>query len=117
MTDYVADVHARVQRLVLVINMATRACVYYRRAAFYCAFLWAKGLNANDILKEVFPVYSGKCLSCKAVHNWIEKFSQERSKVADDARPGRPVETATEATALQQVEELILANRRMTIDR
>jgi hypothetical protein len=47
-------------------------------------FLWANGLNANDILKEVFPVYGGKCLSRKAVHNWVEKFSEGCSKVADD---------------------------------
>jgi hypothetical protein len=46
--------------------------VSYRRAAF----LWAKGLNANDIHKEVFPVYGGKCLSRKAIHNWVDKFSQ-----------------------------------------
>jgi hypothetical protein len=25
-------------------------------------FLWAKGLNAKDIHKEMFPVYGGKCL-------------------------------------------------------
>jgi hypothetical protein len=35
----------------------------------------------------MFPVYGGKCLSHKTVHNWVEKFSQGRSKVADDARP------------------------------
>jgi hypothetical protein len=43
-----------------------------------------KGLNAKDIHKEIFPVYVGKCLSRKAVHNWVEKFSQGRLKVADD---------------------------------
>jgi hypothetical protein len=48
-------------------------------------FLWEKGLDAKDIHKETFPVYGGKCSSCKAVHNWVEKFSQGRSKVADDA--------------------------------
>jgi hypothetical protein len=47
-------------------------------------FLLAKGLNAKDIHKEMFPLYGGKCLSCKAVHNWVKKFSQGRSKVADD---------------------------------
>jgi hypothetical protein len=47
-------------------------------------FLWAKGLNANNIHKEMFPVYGGRCLSRKAVHNWVEKFSQGRSNVADD---------------------------------
>jgi hypothetical protein len=39
-------------------------------------FLWAKGLNAKDIHEDVFPVYCGKCLSRKAVQNWVEKFSQ-----------------------------------------
>jgi hypothetical protein len=28
-------------------------------------FLWAKRLNAKDIHKELFPAYSGKCLSRK----------------------------------------------------
>jgi hypothetical protein len=32
---------------------------------------WAKGLNANDTDKEIFAVYGGKCLSRKAVHNWV----------------------------------------------
>jgi hypothetical protein len=48
-------------------------------------FLWEKGLYAKDIHEGMFPVYGGKCLSCKAVHNWAEKFSKGRSKVADDA--------------------------------
>jgi hypothetical protein len=45
-----------------------------------------KELNAKDIHKEMVPDYGEKCLSCKAVHNWAEKFSQGRSNVADDAR-------------------------------
>jgi hypothetical protein len=69
-------------------------------------FLWARGLNAKDIHKEMFPVYCEKCLSSKAVHNWAKKFFQGRSKVTDDARPGHPVAIATEAT-VQRVEELI----------
>jgi hypothetical protein len=38
-------------------------------------FLWAKGLNAKDIHKEMFSVYGGKCLSRKAVHNWVANVS------------------------------------------
>jgi hypothetical protein len=38
-------------------------------------FLCAKGLNAKDIHKEMFPVYGGKCLSRKAVHNWLANVS------------------------------------------
>jgi hypothetical protein len=31
-------------------------------------------LTANNIHKEMFPIYGGKCLSHKAVHNWAEKL-------------------------------------------
>jgi hypothetical protein len=50
-------------------------------------FVWAKGLDAEDIGKESFSFHGGKCLLRKAVHNWVEKFPQGPSKVADDARP------------------------------
>jgi hypothetical protein len=43
----------------------------------------------------MFPVYDGKCLTCKAVYNWAEKFSQGRSRVADDARPSAEVAETT----------------------
>jgi hypothetical protein len=45
----------------------------------------------KDFHKEMFHVYGGKCLSRKGVHNWIYKFSQGRSKIANDARPGAEV--------------------------
>jgi hypothetical protein len=38
-------------------------------------FLWAKGLDTKDIHKEMFPVYGGKCLLCKVVHNWMANVS------------------------------------------
>jgi hypothetical protein len=34
-----------------------------------------KDLDVEDIHKKTFPVYGGKCLSHKAVHNWVKKFS------------------------------------------
>jgi hypothetical protein len=43
--------------------------------------LWAKGLNAKYIRKEVFPVYGGKCLLLKAAHSWGEKRGK---RFADD---------------------------------
>jgi hypothetical protein len=39
----------------------------------------------------MFPVCGGECLLRKTAHSWIEKFSQARSKVADDARQGAEV--------------------------
>jgi hypothetical protein len=44
-------------------------------------FLWAKGLNAKDIHKEIFHVYRVKCLSRKAIHNWVQKRGKD---FADD---------------------------------
>jgi hypothetical protein len=38
-------------------------------------FLWPKGINEKDIHKEMFPVYGGKCLSRKAVHDWVANVS------------------------------------------
>jgi hypothetical protein len=49
-------------------------------------FCGQKDSIAKNIHKEMFSVYDEKCLSRKAVHDWVEKFSQGRSKVADDAR-------------------------------
>jgi hypothetical protein len=61
-------------------------------------FLWAKGLTAKDIYKEMFPVYGGKCLWHKAVPSWVRKFSEGCLKVTDDDKSGHPVEIATEST-------------------
>jgi hypothetical protein len=58
-------------------------------------FLWAKGLSAKNIHKEVCPVYGGKFLSRKAAANWVENIFEGRSKVADDARPGAEVVETT----------------------
>jgi hypothetical protein len=57
--------------------------------------LWAKELVTKDIHKEIFLVYGGKCLPPKAVHSWVEKFSQGCSKVTDDIRSGAEVAETT----------------------
>jgi hypothetical protein len=49
--------------------------VYYRKATFRFLFLWTKGLNVKDVHKEMFPVYGGKCLSCKVVHICVTDVS------------------------------------------
>jgi hypothetical protein len=75
MAIQVADAHAHVQRLVSVVKMVTALSILPRNSVLLCVFLWAKGPNAKDIQKEILPVYGGKCLSLKAIHNCIEKFS------------------------------------------
>jgi hypothetical protein len=46
-----------------------------QRSVVHFIFVWAKGLNAKDIHKEMFLIYTGKCLWRKAVHNWLAKIS------------------------------------------
>jgi hypothetical protein len=38
-------------------------------------FLRERGLSAKDIHKEMLPVYGRKCLSRKAIHNWVANVS------------------------------------------
>ena len=54
-------------------------------------FLWAKGMAAKDIHKEMLPMYGEHCLSRQAVHNWVQKFSEWRTSIEDEHRVGRPV--------------------------
>jgi hypothetical protein len=79
MTVQVADAHVHVHRLVSVVKMATvlEDCTNEEHCSVV-RFLRAKRLNAKVVHKEMLLVYCGKCLSRKAVHNWVEKFSQGR---------------------------------------
>jgi hypothetical protein len=45
--------------------------------------------HCKDIHKEMFPFYGGKCLLCKAVQKWVDKFSQGCSEVTDDVMPNQ----------------------------
>jgi hypothetical protein len=69
MTVSVADAHVHFRRLVSIVKTATVLEVYTTEEenSLMRFFLWAKGLNAKDIHKEMFSVYGGKCLSRIAV--------------------------------------------------
>ena len=47
-------------------------------------FLWTKKMEAKDIHKEMLPMYGEHCLSRQAVHNWVQKFSEGRTRIEDD---------------------------------
>ena len=51
-------------------------------------FLWAKGMAAKDIHKEMLPMYGEHCLSRQAVRNWVQKFSEGRTSIEDEHRVG-----------------------------
>jgi hypothetical protein len=50
MTDWLADTHAHVQRLVSVVKMAK---AFPKGSVLFCDLLWARRLNATDIPKEI----------------------------------------------------------------
>jgi putative heme degradation protein len=74
MTVLVADAHAQVQKLVLVVKLATVLECATEEQRSVMIFV-GKRLNAKDIHKGIFPVNGGKCLSRKAVHNWVANVS------------------------------------------
>jgi hypothetical protein len=75
-----------------------------------CSFCGSK-----DIHKEMLPMYGEHRLSHQAVHNWVQKFSEGRTRIKDKHQVGQPVEFAAPAT-LQHVEDITRADRRVTID-
>jgi hypothetical protein len=87
MTAYAADAHAHGQTLVSVVKMATVFEEYTTEDQRFVVFYFCGQKNSMQriFIKIMFPVYGGKCLSHKTVHNWLEKSSQGRSKFADDA--------------------------------
>jgi hypothetical protein len=73
MTVKIADALALRLRLISIVKMATvLEEVTIEEQRCLCVF-WggSKGLNVKNIHKEMFPIYGGKCLSRKAVHNWM----------------------------------------------
>jgi hypothetical protein len=67
--------HALVHRLVLIVKIATMLGYTTEDQRSVVRFCGQKWLNANDMHKEMFPVYGGKCLSRKAVHSWVTNSS------------------------------------------
>jgi hypothetical protein len=51
-----------------------------------------------------FSINDEKYLARKGVQNWVEKFSQGRSKASDDAREDCPAENATEINVQRREE-------------
>jgi hypothetical protein len=62
-------------------------CITEEQRSVLC-FSVGKTAQCKDINKEIFPVYGVKCLSRKAVHNWVEihgKYFADDEEVETDA--------------------------------
>jgi hypothetical protein len=79
-------------------------CITEEQRSVVRFFCEEKNSMQRIFIKKCFLFMVGSVSSCKAVHNWVKKFSQGRSKVADDARPGAEVaETTAKMTSMLRV--------------
>jgi hypothetical protein len=78
----------------LVVKLATvLEGVLQKSSVMLYSFCGQKDSLQTKFLKK--NVSCGKYLPRKAIHNWVEKFSQRLSKAADDARPDAEVAETT----------------------
>ncbi|GAB1860480.1 Histone-lysine n-methyltransferase setmar-like protein [Camponotus japonicus] len=77
-------------------------------------FCVKNGIKCSETL-EMLTVAYGECtLSKKNVYKWYKLFQEGRENVEDEARPGRPSTSTTDAN-VKEVQEMVLNNRRITI--
>lgn len=77
-------------------------------------FLTKEGCRPSDIHRRLQNVYGDDTIDKSNVHRWMKKFKEGETSIEDKPRSGRP-STATTDTNRQRVDELIRADRRVTI--
>ena len=78
-------------------------------------FFWSEGESGAKIHPRLLRQYGDSALSRRSVHEWIEKFESGRTSVTHEEGAGRK-STSTTDEKIQQAREMVLANRRVTID-
>ena len=77
-------------------------------------FLNAKGIKPSDIYRELITVYGIDVMGKTQVYDWCRKFSEGRSSLDDDPRPGRKQTSSCDKNVMK-VEELIRGDRRLKV--
>ncbi|GFR19426.1 histone-lysine N-methyltransferase SETMAR [Trichonephila clavata] len=76
---------------------------------------WARGVSGTEIHNRLVEVYGPGVMSKQMVRRWCRTFSDGRQQVEDIPRAGR-MRTATTDANVGKVDDMIRANRRITID-
>ena len=77
-------------------------------------FLFLQKKSPTQIHEEMLAVYNNDCPSYDVIKHWGKEFRCGRLSVHDEARSGRP-STSTCPDIVQQIEKLIMEDRRVTI--
>lgn len=75
-------------------------------------FLTAEGLSVKEIHLRMANVYGDDSPAYSTVAKWQAEFRRGRESIADDERPGRPVQVVTDEVC-SAVETLVMNDRRM----
>jgi hypothetical protein len=116
MTVYVSAMHEHVQRMVIVVKVTiVLEGIPRNSSVLWCGFCGQMDSMQRIFRNKCFLFTMGNVCRVKWYTTGSWNLSQGLSKVADDARPGRSVEFANEAT-VQGLEKSIWVDRWITID-
>ncbi|GFS30385.1 HTH_48 domain-containing protein [Trichonephila inaurata madagascariensis] len=76
---------------------------------------WARGVSGTEIYNRLVEVYGPGVMSKQMVRRWCRTFSDGGQQVEDILRAGR-TRTATIDANVGKMDDMIRANRRITID-
>ncbi|XP_018355926.1 PREDICTED: putative uncharacterized protein FLJ37770 [Trachymyrmex septentrionalis] len=77
-------------------------------------FCVKNGIKCSKTLEMLTVAYGESTLSKKNVYKWYKLFQEGRENVNDEPRSGRPSTSKTDEN-VQEVKEIVLKNRRITI--
>jgi hypothetical protein len=79
-------------------------------------FPWGENVPDGQIQQQTYAQYGDSAVSCRVVYERIEMFKSGHTSVTDAECLGHPT-TATTAQNEERARELILENRRVTVDK
>jgi hypothetical protein len=60
-------------------------------------FLWLEKVKLMEIHRRMFQQYGGSCMSDRKVYQWVERFQEGQTSVADERHSSRLCTTASDA--------------------